>query len=329
MWLDFTRWISLLYVYRYQTQICLFAPLEEFIFRQSKKPTCTPGGILTFSGGGVVLSEVSDVSKTFWLRSVPNLHVWFYHRTYLLFNFEDLSPTQVCSGVLISSEVDWVVLVDGLWQISSLTRSVQQLPGRQLISPLVYPRTDGWETQKKRLWERERGCSRQTNGLLALEPKSKNDQAVYSHTVGLRQTTRGSVFGQEAILQVDHRLADLLVFAQHVVVIQHHPKVLVQREGAGELEHPERKRQRRMWTLILQWCPKRSSHNICCLTVCDKPTETSPAASWTTVLKPWIDTILVCWNHEWPHLDGGVELPLLCLHPDWTESPRKCHGSQN
>lgn len=61
---------------------------------------------------------------------------------------------------------------------------------------------------------------------------------VHSHTVGLGQATQGSVFGQEAVLQVDHSLPDLLVFGQHVVVINHHPKILLQREGAGELKHP-------------------------------------------------------------------------------------------
>lgn len=64
----------------------------------------------------------------------------------------------------------------------------------------------------------------------------------HSQAVGLRQATHGSIFGQEAILQVDHRLSDFLVFGQHVVVVQHHPKVLLQREGTGELEHPGRKR---------------------------------------------------------------------------------------
>lgn len=59
-----------------------------------------------------------------------------------------------------------------------------------------------------------------------------------SHTVGLGQATQGSVFGQEAILQINHSLPDLLVFGQHVVVVNHHPKILLQGEGAGELEHP-------------------------------------------------------------------------------------------
>lgn len=63
------------------------------------------------------------------------------------------------------------------------------------------------------------------------------------HTVGLRQSACGSVFGQEAILQVNHRLADLLVLGQHVVVIKHHPQVLLQREGAGELKHSKKNRE--------------------------------------------------------------------------------------
>lgn len=61
---------------------------------------------------------------------------------------------------------------------------------------------------------------------------------VHSHAVGLRQATHGSIFGQEAVLQVDHRLSDLLVFGEHVVVVQHHAEVLLQRERTGELEHP-------------------------------------------------------------------------------------------
>lgn len=66
------------------------------------------------------------------------------------------------------------------------------------------------------------------------------NSCVYSHAVGLWQAAHGSIFGQETVLKVDHGLSDLLVFGQHVVIIQHHPKVLLQREGTGELEHPER-----------------------------------------------------------------------------------------
>lgn len=65
--------------------------------------------------------------------------------------------------------------------------------------------------------------------------------ARYSHTVALRQATEGSIFGQEAVLQVDDRLADLVVLGQHVVVVQHHAEVLLQREGTVELKQPEKK----------------------------------------------------------------------------------------
>lgn len=79
------------------------------------------------------------------------------------------------------------------------------------------------------------------NNKQRINNRCSSGSCVYSHTVGLREATHGSIFGQEAILQVDHRLSDLLVFGQHVVVIQHHPKVLLQREGTGELEHPGEK----------------------------------------------------------------------------------------
>lgn len=75
-----------------------------------------------------------------------------------------------------------------------------------------------------------------------INTKLRNDALLNLHTVGLRQATHGSIFRQEAVLQVDYCLANLLIFGQHVMVIQHHLEVLLQREGAGELEHPERKR---------------------------------------------------------------------------------------
>lgn len=63
------------------------------------------------------------------------------------------------------------------------------------------------------------------------------------HAVGLRQSAHGSVFGQESVLQVNHRLTNLLVLGQHVVVIKHHPQVLLQREGASELKHSKKNRE--------------------------------------------------------------------------------------
>lgn len=61
---------------------------------------------------------------------------------------------------------------------------------------------------------------------------------IHSHTVGLWQATHGSMFGQEAILQVDHRLSDLLIFGQHIVVVQHHSQVLLYWQGTSKLKHP-------------------------------------------------------------------------------------------
>lgn len=130
--------------------------------------------------------------------------------------------------------MDHVVLVDGLWQVSPLTHSVQQLPRCQLVSPLVYPRANG-----ARDIERVCGLERERERALHYYRGVR----LYSRAVGLRQATQGAVFGQEAVLQVDGRLADLLVSGQHVVVVHHHPEVLVQREGGGELEHPDGKEE--------------------------------------------------------------------------------------
>lgn len=62
----------------------------------------------------------------------------------------------------------------------------------------------------------------------------------HSHTVRLGQTTHGSIFGEEAVFQVNHGLSDLLVSGQHVMIIEHHLQVFLQREGAGEFKHPDK-----------------------------------------------------------------------------------------
>lgn len=82
-----------------------------------------------------------------------------------------------------------------------------------------------------------------------------NSTSLDLHTVGLWQAAHGSVFGQEAILQVNHRLTNLFVFGQHVVVIQHHSQVLLQREGAGELKHSKKKKNKKQnWDVRFQLC---------------------------------------------------------------------------
>lgn len=57
--------------------------------------------------------------------------------------YDGVSLTQVGRHVLVSSEVDDVILVDRLWQVTPLTHSEQQLPGCQLVPPLVHPRSIG------------------------------------------------------------------------------------------------------------------------------------------------------------------------------------------
>lgn len=70
--------------------------------------------------------------------------------------------------------------------------------------------------------------------------------------IWLWQATHGSIFGQEAVLQVNHRLADLLVFGEHVVVVQHHAKVLFQWERTCELKHPVEKESRKGFSALVQ-----------------------------------------------------------------------------
>lgn len=64
---------------------------------------------------------------------------------------------------------------------------------------------------------------------------------VSSHAVGLRQAAVGVVSGQEAVLQVDHSLAHLLVARQKIVVVHGDLQVLVLRQETRHLKHPTHK----------------------------------------------------------------------------------------
>ena len=91
---------------------------------------------------------------------------WLYTHTHT-HRFWSSSLTQVRGRVLVSSEVDHIVLVDGLWQVSPLTHSVQQLPRCQLVSPLVYPRANGArDIDRECVWRRERERERESFALL-------------------------------------------------------------------------------------------------------------------------------------------------------------------
>ena len=69
-------------------------------------------------------------------------------------------------------------------------------------------------------------------------------RGVSSHAVGLWQATVGVISGQEAVLQVNHGFADLLVAGQEVMVIDRDFQVLVLRQEACHLEHPKKKTQK-------------------------------------------------------------------------------------
>lgn len=59
------------------------------------------------------------------------------------------------------------------------------------------------------------------------------------HAVSLRQATIGVVSRQEAVLQVNHSLADLLVTSQEIIVIDGDLQVFVLGQETRHLEHPE------------------------------------------------------------------------------------------
>lgn len=61
---------------------------------------------------------------------------------------------------------------------------------------------------------------------------------VHLHTVGLWEPTASPKLGQQPVLQVNDGLPDLLVLGEEVVVIDSDLQILLQRQSAGQLEHP-------------------------------------------------------------------------------------------
>lgn len=60
----------------------------------------------------------------------------------------------------------------------------------------------------------------------------------HPRAVGLWQATVGVVSGQEAVLQVDHGLADLLVTGQQVIVVDRDFQVFILGQETGHLIQP-------------------------------------------------------------------------------------------
>lgn len=48
-----------------------------------------------------------------------------------------------------------------------------------------------------------------------------NESTYHSQTIRLGEPTSSSIAGQEAVLQVNHCLPNLLILRQHVIIIQH------------------------------------------------------------------------------------------------------------
>lgn len=101
---------------------------------------------MTHPETGVSDSQLALPSQ-FCLCSLSHLELWLSDGSCFVFTFammyDGVSLTQVGGHVLVPSEVDDVILVDRLRQVTSLTHSEQQLPGCQLIPPLVQPRAGG------------------------------------------------------------------------------------------------------------------------------------------------------------------------------------------
>lgn len=77
---------------------------------------------------------------------------------------------------------------------------------------------------------------------------------VCSHAVGLRQAAVGVVSGQETVLQVDHRLPDLLVAAQEVEVVHGDLQVLLLGHEACHLKHPvqSKRKEEHLFSVMIE-----------------------------------------------------------------------------
>ena len=64
---------------------------------------------------------------------------------------------------------------------------------------------------------------------------------MHLHAVGLGESTAGPELRQQPVLQVNDRLPNLFILGEEVIVIEGDLQVLLQRQSAGQLEHPARK----------------------------------------------------------------------------------------
>lgn len=71
-----------------------------------------------------------------------------------------------------------------------------------------------------------------------ISPPRPREPQISLHAVCLRQATIGVVSRQEAVLQVNHSLADLLITGQEIIVIDGDLQVFVLGQETRHLEHP-------------------------------------------------------------------------------------------
>lgn len=74
-------------------------------------------------------------------------------------------------------------------------------------------------------------------------PKSAHTQ-ISLHAVGLWQATVGVISGHEAVLQVNHCVADFVVTIQEIIVIDGDFQVFVLGQETRHLKHPEQNKER-------------------------------------------------------------------------------------
>lgn len=77
-----------------------------------------------------------------------------------------------------------------------------------------------------------------TREVLRIRGAEEQPAPVHLHTVGLWESAASPELGQQPILQVDDCLPDLLIFGEEVIVVECDLQVLLQRQSAGQLEHP-------------------------------------------------------------------------------------------
>lgn len=74
--------------------------------------------------------------------------------------------------------------------------------------------------------------------MLRIRVAEEQPVPMHLHTVRLWESAASPKLGQQPILQVNDCLPNLFIFGEEVIVIECDLQVLLQRQSAGQLEHP-------------------------------------------------------------------------------------------